>query len=27
MKKNNSLLCPLVVINGNLQDDEIEKII
>jgi hypothetical protein len=26
-EKNNSLLCPLVVINGNLQDDEIEKII
>ena len=26
-EKNNSLLCPLVVINGNLQDEEIEKII
>ena len=26
-EKNNSLLCPLVVINGNLQEEEIEKII
>ena len=26
-EKKNSLLCPLVVINGNLQDEEIEKII
>lgn len=26
-EKNNTLLCPLVVINGNLKDEEIEKII
>tara|TARA_B100000674_G_C37663842_1_gene833802 strand:- start:88 stop:567 length:480 start_codon:yes stop_codon:yes gene_type:complete len=25
-EKSSSLLCPLVIINGNLQDDEIEKI-
>ena len=26
-EKSNSLLCPLVIINGNLEDKEIEKII
>ena len=26
-EKSNTLLCPLVIINGNLQDKEIEKII
>tara|TARA_B100000902_G_scaffold262290_1_gene248520 strand:+ start:515 stop:994 length:480 start_codon:yes stop_codon:yes gene_type:complete len=26
-EKSNSLLCPLVIINGNLKDKEIEKII
>ncbi len=26
-EKSNSLLCPLVIVNGNLQDKEIEKII
>ena len=26
-EKSSSLLCPLVIINGNLQDEEIEKII
>jgi len=26
-EKGNSLHCPLVIINGNLEDKEIEKII